>query len=81
MENAAAVLPLYLKGIAVSPPQWGSPRCKFRLQTGKTCTQGRASPFWWGVWFFRLRRKNHTPHSKGEREGTWFPHTPAGDPR
>jgi hypothetical protein len=31
--------------------------------------------------FFRLRRKNHTPHSKGEREGTWFPHTPAGYPR
>ena len=34
-------------------------------------TQERASPFWWGLWFFRLRRKKHKPHSKGER--TWFP--------
>jgi hypothetical protein len=34
---------------------------------------------WWGVCVFRLRRKTQTPHSKGEREGTWFPHTPAGE--
>jgi hypothetical protein len=33
----------------------------------------------WGLVVFRLRRKTTRPHQKGEREGTRFPHTPAGD--
>ena len=49
------------------------------LAQGKTCTQERASPFWWGVCVFRRSRKTQTPHAKGECEGTWFPHAPTGD--
>ncbi len=33
----------------------------------------------WTKSSFRRSQKNHKPHAKGEREGTWFPHAPAGD--
>ena len=42
-------------------------------------TQPRATALAWGLWFFRLRRKNHKPHQNGVCEGTRFPHTPASD--
>jgi hypothetical protein len=47
---------------------------------GITRTQVRASPFWWGMSVFRLRRKTDIPHSNGECAGTGFPHTLAGAP-
>jgi hypothetical protein len=50
------------------------------LARGKKCTQGRASPFWWGLYVLQLRCKKYKPLSKREREVTWFPHTPTGDP-
>jgi hypothetical protein len=31
------------------------------------------------VVFLGYAEKNHIPHHKGECEGIWFPHTPAGD--
>jgi hypothetical protein len=40
--------------------------------------QEHASPIWWGLWFLQRSRKNHKPHAKREREGTWFPHTKFG---
>jgi hypothetical protein len=38
-----------LKGIGVAIARRGSPCGKLRLQTGRKCTQERASPFWWGI--------------------------------
>jgi hypothetical protein len=49
------------------------------LAHGKKRTLLRATALPWGVLFFRLRRKTNTPHQNGEREGIWFPHTPASD--
>ena len=47
-------------------PQRSSPRCKLHLQTGKTCTQGRASIFWWVFCgFFDETEKPTNPTPKG----------------
>jgi hypothetical protein len=50
------------------------------LTHGKKRTLLRATALQWGVLFFcESEEKNNTPHQNGEREGTWFPHTPASD--
>jgi hypothetical protein len=59
--------------------QWGAPSCKLRVQIGRTCTRPRTNPCWWGMYIFRCSRKIYIPHSRGEREGTCFPHTPHPD--
>jgi hypothetical protein len=55
---------------------WHAPRVQRKKRTLQ-----RAKALEWGVMLFRLRRKIYIPHSNGEREGTMFPHTPAGEPR
>jgi hypothetical protein len=47
--------------------------------TEKTRTQPRSRLFWWGIYFFGYAEK-YIPHPKGDYEGTWFPHTPTGNP-
>jgi hypothetical protein len=49
------------------------------LRTAKNACRGVPAHSGGVFGFFDEVEKNHTPHSKGERAGTWFPHAPTGD--
>jgi hypothetical protein len=63
-----------------SPNTFQLRACAMGLYTVPMRLRRRPDLWLWGVWLFRLRRNNHTPHQNGECEGTWFPHTPTGEP-
>jgi hypothetical protein len=44
----------------------GSPFCKLRVQTSRTCTQVRANPFGWGVCFFGVAEKTYALKLRGQ---------------